>query len=87
MKVLERKIKRNVNKQIDFIKNNIDYFTIEQLPIIKHAFTSIEEIKKSIEILFIQGIIDRQTLTLLVYYLDEMRRELYIYEQKVKGLK
>lgn len=87
MKVLEKRIKRNVNKQMKFIEGNINYFTIEQLPIIKQAFFNIKEIKKSIEILYIQGIIDRQCRTLLNYYLDEMRRELYIYEQKVKGLK
>ena len=87
MKVLERKIKRNVNKQFDFIKDNIDYFTNEQLPIINQVFINIKEIKKSIEILYVQGIIDRQCRTLLIYYLDEMRKKLYIYEQKVKGLK
>lgn len=87
MKILERKIKRNVNKQVDFIKDNINYFTIEQLTIIEGTLINIKEIKKSIEILYIQGIIDRQCKTLLIYYLNEMRKKLYIYEQKVKGLK
>lgn len=83
MKVLERRIKQKVNKQVNFIKENIDYITIEQVAIIQNTINNINKIEKSIEILFLQGIIDRQCYGLLIDYLYEMKDKLYNYKYQV----
>lgn len=85
MKVLERKIKQKVNKEVNFIKENIDYITIEHAVIITQAITNINKVEKSIETLFIQGIIDKQCYSSLIDYLYEMKDELYNYKYQVRG--
>lgn len=85
MKVLERRIKQKVNKQVNFIKENIEYITIEQVAIIQNTINNINKIEKSIEILFVQGIIDRQCYALLIDYLYEMKDKLYNYKYQVSG--
>lgn len=87
MKVLEKRIKRNVNKQIKFIEGNIDYFTNEHLIIIQDTIDRINKIDTSVEILFIQGIIDKQCYSTLFDYLYEIKNKLYAYKYQVKGLK
>lgn len=85
MKVLEKRIKRNVNKQVKFIEGNIEYFTNEHLIIIEDTIHRINEIEKSIEILYIQGIIDTQCYTTLFDYLNVMVIKLYNYKSKIKN--
>lgn len=87
MKVLEKRIKTKVDKQMKFIKDNIDYFTIEHITIIENSISNINKIEKSVEILFIQGIIDRQCFSLIFDYLYEMKNKLYSYKYQVKKLK
>lgn len=87
MKVLEKRIKQKVNKQIKFIEGNIDYFTNEHLVIIQDTIDRINKIEKSVEILFIQGIIDRQCYSTIFDYLYEIKNKLYEYKYKVKRLK
>ena len=82
MKVLEKRIKRNVNKQMKFIEGNIDYFTNDHLIIIDDTVNRINEIEKSIEILYVQGIINTQCFTTLFDYLNVMVIELYSYKSK-----
>lgn len=85
MKVLEKRIKRNVNKQLKFIKENIDYFTNDHLIIIDDTVNRINEIEKSIKILYFQGIIDTQCYTTLFDYLNVMVINLYSYKSKIKN--
>ncbi len=87
MKVLEKRIKRNVNKQMKFIEGNIDYFTNDHLIIIEDTINRINEIEKSIEILYCQGIIDTQCYTTLFDYLNAMVIVLYSYKSKIKNRK
>ena len=87
MKVLEKRIKRNVNKQMKFIEGNIEYFTNEHLIIIQDSIDRINKLEKSVEILFIQGIIDRECYSSLIDFLYEMKNKLYKYKYQVKGLK
>lgn len=84
MKVLEKRIKKDVNKQIKFIRDNIDYFTIEQLPIIEKAISNINKIGKSIEILASQRILDKECYLSLFDYLSVINNELFKYKYKYK---
>ena len=87
MKVLEKRIKKEVNKQMKFIEGNIEYFTNEQLIIIQDTINRINKLEKSVEILSIQGIIDRKCYLSLIDFLYEMKNELYKYKYQIKGLK
>lgn len=87
MKVLERRIKQNVNKQVKFIKENIDYFTIKDISIIKDEIYRINEIYKSVETLYIQGIIDTGCFNSLTNYFNNVIGKLYKCKYKVKGWK
>lgn len=85
MKVLERRIKENINKHVDFIEENIDYFTIRDISIIKDEIHRINEIYKSVETLYTQDIIDTRCFNSLTNYFNNVIGKLYKCKYKVRG--